>query len=454
MSRLLIRNAHIVDSQTDILNGWLTVESGMITAIGEGDYNRDIEDFTEIIEAKGRLLMPGVIDEHVHFREPGLTSKADIASESAAAAAGGVTTFFDMPNTAPATISEDAWKEKVEIGAKKSLVNYAFFIGAKPENLEFLENADYTRIPGIKLFMGATTGSSASDSDEFLNNLFKVSKAPVAVHAEDEAVIAGARRCVVEKYGENPPVHCHTEIRSAEACVSATEKITGLARKYGKRLHIMHVSTADELRFLDKGKSGEKLITAETCPQYLLFDSKDYERLGARIKCNPSIKTSEDRKKLIKATFDGTIDCIATDHAPHLLTDKEGDALKAASGMPGVQFSLPIMLELAEKEGYDASDVSRLMSSNPAEIWQIDRRGFIRQGYYADLVLIDRKNPEAITDRDVLSLCGWTPYIGKQVSYEVDITWVNGVKVYSRHTGVDRDSKGAKAVRFRMGEDK
>lgn len=447
MSRRLIHNAHLVDSDKDYARGWVVIEGEHIADFGEGCFNDDTDAFESVVDARGAMLMPGVIDEHVHFRQPGLTHKADIASESAAAAAGGVTSFFDMPNTKPATVTHEAWEEKMELAANNSIVNYAFFIGATPENQGFIKEADYSRIPGIKLFMGSTTGSKGAADEDFLDNLFKTAPAVIAVHAEDDNEIRRAQSEITARYPD-PPVHFHSKIRNARACYMATARIASLARTYGKRAHVMHLTTAAELEFFKDGPVENKLLTCETCPQYLIFSGNDYATLGSRIKCNPSIKDESDRRALIEALTGGRIDTIGTDHAPHLISEKEGGALKAASGMPGVQFALPVMLELARKHNIDFPTVSRLMAGNPALLWKINKRGFIRRGYYADLVLLVPHEPYAITDAHVLSRCAWTPYNNFRVGWSVSGTWVNGREVYNDRQGVDRLAGAAMPVTF------
>lgn len=443
----LLHNCRIVDHNHDVQRGWLLIESDKIADRGAGNAPEGLLGICDAEDLDGAVVLPGVIDEHVHFRQPGMTEKGDMATESRAAASGGVTTFFDMPNTKPATITPEAWEHKMALGAEHSLVNYSFFIGATPDNLNFLKVADYRHIPGIKLFMGATTGTSATDSEQFLDSLFAMAPATIAVHAEDEAVIACAREAVLRS-DNNPGVNRHPDIRTAEACFVASKRICAFAEKYSKRLHLMHVSTAAELDLLKQGDPAVKLITAETCPQYLLFDRKDYERLGARIKCNPAIKESFDREALLKAVIDGRIDTIGTDHAPHLLEQKQGGALIAASGMPGVQFALPLMLEIAESLGQSLSLVARLMATNPASVWHIDRRGSLFPGYYADVVVVSKENKRNITDGDVLSRCGWTPYADFETHWVVNQTIVNGQTVYSRNKGVTEGQRAACAIEF------
>lgn len=447
MSRTLIHNVRLIDANIDWPQAWLVISNGKIEDFGKGNYEEPFDNFDNIVDARWKMLLPGIIDEHVHFREPGMEEKADIASESAAAAAGGVTTFFDMPNTVPATTTLQAWNDKMNIAADKSIVNYAFFIGATPQNIDFLINADYTRIPGIKLFMGATTGTDANNDNRFLNKLFSIAPAIVAVHAEDENEISRCRDNIL-RLNPNPDVALHSSIRSANACIIASERIVALAQKYGKRLHIMHLSTAAELKLLQPGDIDSKLITSETCPQYLIFDNTDYDTLGSRIKCNPAIKTAADREALLKAVFNGTIDTIATDHAPHLIEHKNGNALTAASGMPGVQMSLILMLELARQHNVSPQIISRLMSANPAKIWNISQRGLIHKGFFADLVLVDNDEKSTISDQMVISRCHWTPYIGKSTHYSVHSTWVNGYRVFDRDSGVITTTSAACPITF------
>lgn len=425
----------------------MLIEGDRIADRGAGNVPAAVLEGSDAENLQGAVVMPGVIDEHVHFRQPGMTEKGDIASESLAAAAGGVTTFFDMPNTRPATTSREAWENKMALAAEHSLVNYAFFIGATPENLDFLASADYRRIPGIKLFMGATTGTGATDSADFLDSLFAMAPATIAVHAEDEATIAKARERILATY-PSPGVERHPDIRTSGACYISSNIVTALARKHSKRLHLMHVSTARELELLQPGYVGGKLITAETCPQYLIFDRKDYARLGGRIKCNPAIKEESDRAALLQAITDGRIDTVGTDHAPHLLSQKEGDALTAASGMPGVQFALPLMLGITEELGQPLSLVPQLMAANPAAVWNVTRRGSLFPGYYADIVVVAKGEPRVITDGDVASRCGWTPYAGIETRWQVKQTIVNGLTVYREGDETKPGVKSSQAIEF------
>lgn len=447
MSRTLIYNVRIADSLKDWPVGWLVIDDGFIEDLGPGDYSQPLQSFDEVFDGNKALLMPGVIDEHVHFREPGMTHKGNIETESRAAAAGGVTTFFDMPNTKPATTTLEAWNDKMEIARGKSMVNYAFFLGATPDNIDTLSQADYSQIPGIKLFMGSTTGTQATSSDTFFEKLFTHTRAIIAVHAEDEEEIATSRERVMQMQSD-PGVVYHPYIRCRRACVKATQKIIALAHRYKHRIHLMHISTADELSLLENVPADKKIVTAETCPQYLIFNNEDYIIRGTRIKCNPAIKSEADRRDLIEALKSGKIDTVATDHAPHLITEKQGTAITAASGMPGVQFSLPLMLGIARDNGMTASDISRLMSGNPASIWHIDRRGLIEKGYHADLVMIEESDNITVSDDMVKSPCGWTPYEGIELRYTVRNTWVNGVLVFDKVKGLLNYVGAAMPVRF------
>lgn len=440
---LLILDADVVTPE-GIVRGYVAVgDGGIISEVGAGEVPPRLRDSAaEVVDARGALLMPGAIDCHVHFREPGLTRKATIASESRAAVAGGVTSFLDMPNTVPQTVTCEAVEDKIRIAERTSAANYGFFIGATNDNLDELLAADYTRVAGIKLFMGSSTGDMLVDSKAALRRLFEAAPAVISVHAEDEATIRAARAEIEVRYGADAPVSLHTRLRPAEACLRATSEAVRLARECGTRLHIAHLTTAAELGLLDDPAPVEnKLITAEVSPHHLLWTEDDYAARGARIKMNPSVKTAADRDALRRALADGVIDIVATDHAPHLPADKEGSLFKAASGAPMVQFSLVTVLGLLGPERTAA-----VMADNPARLFGIRRRGRITAGYYADLVLVSRE-PWRISDSDVLSLCGWTPMDGCAAEWRVTMTWVNGKTVYDHGTLIDADS--AMALRFR-----
>lgn len=412
--------------------GTIEVSGGLIRRVGCGrtdlkEVNREEYD---VVDCQGKMVLPGVIDGHVHFRDPGLTEKGDIATESRAAVAGGVTSFFDMPNTVPATTSLEAWEEKNRRAAEVSAANYAFFIGVTNDNLDQILAADPTRVPGAKLFLGSSTGNMLVDDDSTINRLFRNFKGVIACHAESESVIAANREKLKKQHPGGIPVGLHHLLRSREACVAASAHAIGLARATGARLHLLHVTTADELDLLQAGAIRDKLITAETCPHYLIFDNDSVARTGGLTKCNPAIKTAADRKALLNAVADGRIDVIATDHAPHLLPQKSGDALTAASGMPSVQFALPLMLQLARNGHFTYEKVVEKMCNNPALLYGVDRRGFIRPQYWADLTIVNPDADYRIEDKDVISTCGWTPYTGAGLNFKVEQTWVNGRLAY------------------------
>lgn len=443
----LIDNARIV-TDGNITLGYVAIEGELIAEVGEGRAPAELTaEAGTTIDAAEKLLLPGCIDEHVHFRDPGLTHKADMASESRAAVAGGVTSFIDMPNTVPQTVTTATVYDKISHAAEVSVANYGFFIGATNSNFEELMNADYSRIAGVKLFLGSSTGNMLVDNENMLKRVFEQVPALIAVHAEDEGVIRRNRAAVIERHGENLPIEFHPVIRSHEACYNATSLAVELARRSGARLHVMHISTARELELFEPGPMEGKKITAETCPQYLLFTDEHYEMLGARIKCNPAIKRPADREALRRGVSDGRIDVIATDHAPHLPEEKNGTALTAVSGMPMVQFSLAVMLELVREGYFSIEQVVEKMSHNPARLFGIDRRGFIREGYYADMVLFDDEcEPYTLTDEDVLSKCGWTPLAGMTLHGRPDITWVNGNVAY--RYGIVFNARKGKALKF------
>lgn len=422
----LIHNVEIVN-EGERFYGHVLIDGEFISAVGRGDYSGELAPGATIIDGRGKLLLPGVIDSHVHFRDPGLTHKADMESESRAAVAGGVTSFIDMPNTKPATTTVEALEAKLEHASEVSLANYGFFIGATADNLDQLQAADYTRCAGVKLFMGSSTGGMLVDSLDIMERIMASVPALMAVHAEDEGLLRKRRQAVVARYGEDLPMEFHPVIRSHEVCLKASSDAVALARRMNHRLHLLHVSTAAELDLLQPGPPQGKLVTAETCPQYLAFSDEQYSMLGARIKCNPAIKRPADRDALRQAVTDGRIDTIATDHAPHLLEEKRGTALTAVSGMPLIQFSLTLMLQMASEGLFEIETVVEKMCHNPALIYDIDRRGFIRPGYYADLVMVDNDcEPYTITDAWALSKCGWTPLSGLTVANKVSLTLVNG----------------------------
>ena len=385
-------------------------------------------DYDEIVDASGCFVLPGIIDDHVHFREPGLTEKADIESESRAAAAGGVTTYFDMPNTVPQTTTVEALEEKFALAARKSHVNYAFFFGATNDNVDQFSKLDPQRVPGIKLFMGSSTGNMLVDRRESLDRIFSKASLPIMTHCEDTNIINRNMEVAKQKYGEDPKVTCHPEIRSEEACYESTRMAVELAKKHHARLHVAHLTTARELSFF----GNDPKITAEATVSHLYFCDRDYTSLGTRIKCNPAIKTERDRESLREALSDGRITVIGTDHAPHLLSQKEGGCAKAASGMPVIQFSLVTMLELVDQGVLSLERLVELMCHNPARLFDVLRRGFLREGYQADIVIV-RPNAGWTVTRDLIqSKCGWSPMEGHMYLWRVDRTICNGHTVYKQ----------------------
>lgn len=431
--------------------GSVVVEHGLIKAVeaGHTDPSAVNPDEYTLVDCRDRWVMPGMIDEHVHFRTPGMTEKGDIASESRAALAGGVTTFFDMPNTRPQTTTIEAWQQKMDIAAQQSLANYAFYLGATPHNLDQILGADYTYTPGVKVFLGASTGDMLFDRPDALERLFREFHGLIAVHAEDPEIIReNIRRLRACAPADQPlPLMYHSRIRSREACVASTARAVELAQRTGCRLHVLHVTTAEELRFFTPGPVGAKRITAETCPHYLLLDASSVAASHGRTKCNPAIKEGTDRRALLDALIDGRINTLGTDHAPHLLADKQGDALTAASGMPGVQFALPLLLQLAREKQLTYDQVVERFASGPAQLYHVDRRGSLQPHFWADVVVVNPHAPEhEISDADALSTCRWTPYRGFRTSFAVEQTWVNGTLAYSH--GQFHDGVTPLAVRF------
>ena len=412
----------------DAFTGSVIIEGEKIAAVVPGipDESAYPPDRYQTIDCRGRMVMPGAIDEHVHFRDPGLTEKGDMATESRAAVAGGVTSFFDMPNTRPQTTTRSAWEAKMSRAAEVSAANYAFFPGATNSNASELLVMDTSRIPGIKVFMGSSTGDMLVDSNSTLSRLFSEFKGVIAVHAESESIIRANTESLRSRYGDEIPLGAHHLLRSRRACLEATAKAVELARHTGARLHVMHLTTAGELALFSPGPVENKRITCETCPHYLVFTADSVEATGGLTKCNPAIKEEEDRRALLQAVNRGIIDVVATDHAPHLRSQKSGNALTATSGMPSVQFSLPVMLQLAAEGNFSYDTVVERMCTAPARLFGIEGRGFLRPGYWADVAVVAPCAPYEITDEMVVSRCGWTPYAGKRLEFKVEQTWVNG----------------------------
>jgi len=433
--RTLIKGGRIVN-ENRCFEGSIVIEDEKIADIIEGkEVPQDFKSFNSVVDAKECYVFPGIIDTHVHFREPGLTEKADIESESRAAAAGGVTSYFEMPNTVPQTTTLEALEDKFQRAAKNSHVNYTFFFGATNDNTDLFRQLDIHRIPGIKLFMGSSTGNMLVDRDEALERIFKTAQLPIMAHCEDTAIINHNMEEAKKAWGEDPQVSLHALIRSEEACVVSTTKAVALAKKHHARLHVAHVSTADELELIGGN------ITAEVTVGHLYFTMLDHERLGARIKVNPAIKSPVDQFMLRESLNDGRITTIATDHAPHLLSQKQGGCAKAASGMPMIQFSLPTMLELVDQKILTIERMVQLMVHNPASLFEVRNRGFIRKGYQADLVIVRPKTSWTVTPELIESKCGWSPMEGHTFNWRVEQTFCNGHSVYSKGV-VDRQYIG------------
>ena len=428
MMRTLIKNGTIVNEGRSFL-GDLVVNGEQIEEIYEGKAPRGIYD--QVIDASGCFVLPGVIDDHVHFREPGLTRKADIESESRAAAFGGVTSYFEMPNTNPQTTTLEALEDKFALGAQKSHVNYSFFFGATNDNVDSFDRLDVHRIPGIKLFMGSSTGNMLVDKYESLQQIFVKAKKlglPVMTHCEDTDIINRNMAAYQEKYGEDPDVKFHPEIRSVEACYESSSLAVKLAKESGAHLHIAHVTTARELEFFGKDKN----ITGEAVIAHLYFSDEDYADKKAFIKCNPAIKTVKDRQALREALADGRISVVGTDHAPHEWKDKQGGCAKAASGMPMVQFSLVSMLELVDEGVLSIERMVEVMSHHPAKLFQVDKRGFLRLGYQADIVIVRPHTAWTVQKEIIQSKCGWSPMEGHEYQWQVEQTICNGHLIYNK----------------------
>lgn len=445
MRRILIQNAVIVNEGRKVV-GSVVIEGEQIAEILVGE-QKATAPCDETMDATGCYLLPGAIDEHVHFRDPGLTHKADITTESHAAAAGGVTSIMDMPNTNPQTTTLEALNEKLNLLGEKSSVNYSCYFGATTNNYTQFGQLDKHRVCGIKLFMGSSTGNMLVDRMASLRNIFGGTDLLIAVHCEDQGIVKENTDKYKKEYGDDVPMALHPVIRSEEACYRSSELAVQLAREENARLHIMHISTAKELELFSKAPLAEKRITAEACVPHLIFTDADYQTLGARIKCNPAIKTAEDRKAIQEAVNSGLIDAIATDHAPHLLSEKEGGALKATSGMPMIQFSLVSMLELADKGVFTIEKIVEKMSHAPAQMYEIQNRGFIRKGYQADLVLVRPDSQWTVTTDCVLSKCQWSPLEGHTFNWKVEKTFANGHLLYN-NGHIDETYRGQE-LRFR-----
>jgi dihydroorotase len=445
MSGILIKNATIINEGRSF-QGDLLLRDELIESIGFHDQN-NIPKGTKIIDATGLLLIPGVIDDQVHFREPGLTYKGDIYSESRAAVAGGVTSFMDMPNTNPQTVSIEILNEKYRIGSENSFTNYSFYLGATNTNIDEVLNVDHTSVCGIKLFMGSSTGNMLVDNEDALKELFSKTSLPIAAHCEDESIIRKNSQIYRDKYGEDVPVKMHPLIRSREACFRSSSHAVNLAKEFNTRLHILHLSTADELKlFRNDIPLKEKRITGEVCIHHLWFDDSSYDNLGSYIKWNPAIKTMFDRDALRKGVNNNLIDIVATDHAPHTLEEKTNRYFKAPSGGPLIQHSLVAMLELWHNKIFSLEKIVEMMCHNPAILFNIKNRGFIREGYKADICLIDPENPWNVSKENLLYKCGWSPFEGTTFRSKVVQTIVNGTIVFDN--GVIKDDYRGQRLLF------
>ncbi len=434
--KTLIYGATIVNEGRSF-KGCLTLENDLIASVTEGDAVPE-GHFDLRLNAEDCVVMPGVIDDHVHFREPGLTAKADLESESRAAAYGGVTTFFEMPNTLPQTTTLETLNQKLELAQGKSHVNYSFFFGATNQNAHLFERLDPKRVPGIKLFMGASTGNMLVDRLETLENIFKNAPLPIMTHCEDTQLVNQNMAEAKRLYGDDPAVEHHPAIRSAEACYHSSALAVELATKYGAHLHVAHLTTARELSLFGHNPR----ITAEVVIAHLWFSDADYRTRGTQIKCNPAVKTSADRDALRAALTDGRISVVATDHAPHLVSDKIGGCAKAASGMPMVQFSLPAMLELCEKGVLTIERMVELMCHAPARLFAVSKRGFIKPGYKADLAIVRRGEPWIVTKDCVQSKCKWSPMEGEKFRWRVVQTICNGHLLLDKEGTFDAQYRG------------
>jgi dihydroorotase len=444
MSSILIKNATIVNEgrsfQADLL-----IKDELISAIGSED-EMNIPNATNTIDAKGLLLLPGLIDDQVHFREPGLTHKGDILSETRAAAAGGVTSFMEMPNTVPQTVTIDALNKKYSLGSEKSLINYSFLIGATNDNIDEILKADPANVCGIKIFMGSSTGNMLVDKETALRELFKRAHMIISTHCEDENTIKKNSDHYRQIYGENIPFSMHPIIRSREACFISSSHAINLAKEYNTRLHVFHLSTADEMKlFSNKQPLSEKRITAEVCVHHLWFEESSYEDKGSLIKWNPAIKTRFDRESLRNAVNNNTIDIVATDHAPHTLAEKNNSYFNAPSGGPLIQHSLVAMLELWHKKIFTIEKVVEMMCHNPAILFNIRKRGFIREGYKADICLVNPEKQWTVSKENIFYKCGWSPFEGEAFRSKVITTIVNGNIVYDNGI-INEDYRGQRLL--------
>ena len=427
MGSILIKNAKIVN-EGKITEGEILIENEFIKQIGN---NLNVPENCQIIDAEGNFVIPGAIDDQVHFREPGLTHKGNIASESRAAVAGGVTTFMEQPNTVPNAVTQELLEQKYEIASKTSYANYSFMMGATNDNLEEVLKTNPKNVAAIKIFLGSSTGNMLVDREEILEKIFSNTKMIICVHCEDETTIKNNLAEYKEKYGDDIPMNCHHLIRSDEACYISSSKAIELAKKTGARLHIFHLSTAKEMElFQNDIPLEEKKITAEVCVHHLWFTNKDYDEKGTLIKWNPAVKTQIDKDALWEALLDDRIDVIATDHAPHTFEEKQNPYTSAPSGGPLVQHSVVAMFETNHQGKISVEKIVEKMAHNPAKLFQIDRRGFIKEGFYADLAIVNPNSPWTVSKDNILYKCSWSPFENYTFNSKITHTFVNGTLVY------------------------
>lgn len=444
MNTILIKNAKIVNEGV-IIEGDVLIEGELIKEIAPSISHKSSN--CKVIDAGGNYLIPGAIDDQVHFREPGLTHKGNIATESRAAVAGGITSFIEQPNTVPNAVTQELLEQKYEIASQSSHANYSFMMGGTNNNLEEILKTNPRNVAGLKLFLGSSTGDMLVDSSAALESIFSSTKLLIAVHSEDENTVKNNLENYKAKYGDDIPVVFHPEIRSVEACYICTEKIIKLAKKTGARLHVFHLSTAKELDlFTNKIPLEEKQITAEVCIHHLWFSDEDYATKGNLIKWNPAVKSAKDREALWKALLNDTIDVIATDHAPHTLEEKQQVYTKAPSGGPLVQHAVVAMFEAFHQGKISVEKIVEKMAHNPAKIFKIEKRGFIKEGYYADLAIVNSTNPWSVNKDNILYKCGWSPFEGTNFKSRISHTFVNGQLVYENATV--KDIKAGKRLLF------
>ena len=440
----LIKNAKIVN-EGQVIEGDILIQGEHIKDVASSISAKSSE--VEIIDVEGKFVIPGIIDDQVHFREPGLTHKADIATESKAAIAGGITSFIEMPNTVPQTTTIERLEEKFAIAAKTSFANYSFMFGGTNDNLAEILKVDTKSVAGLKLFLGSSTGNMLVDDPKVLEKIFSSTDMVISVHCEDEETIQQSLKVHINEYGENIPIEKHPIIRSEEACYLSSSQAIALAKKTGARLHVFHLSTGKETKqFSNKLPLKDKKITSEVCIHHLWFSDEDYKTKGTHIKWNPAVKSKKDRQQLWKALLDDRIDVIATDHAPHTLEEKNNNYLKAPSGGPLVQHALVAMMEMVHNNKISVEKMVEKMCHNPAILFQVEKRGYIKKGFYADLVILDANSPWTVNQQNILYKCGWSPFEGRTFKSRVTHTFLNGTLVYNNSKFLD--VKAARRLTF------